>query len=108
MNVCECTTPCKLSRSTAPSESRNGKTSLAADHMEACPGFQPPAAVLRELPDYCAWPKRCLPAILPEYKRQEVIAAWTIRLYQEHGAATPCDVNRGDRPYRVLFLHIQD
>jgi hypothetical protein len=36
---------------------------------------------------------------------QEVIAAWTGRLYLDHRAVAHCDVKRGDTLYRVFLLH---
>ncbi len=43
--------------------------------------------------------------ISPENELEEVIAAWTSRLYRDHGAVTHCDVKRGDTLYRVFLLH---
>jgi hypothetical protein len=40
-----------------------------------------------------------------EGQLEEVIAAWTSRLYRDHGAVTHCDVKRGDTLYRVFLLH---
>jgi hypothetical protein len=43
--------------------------------------------------------------ISPEGELEEVIAAWTNRLYRDHGAVTHCDVKRRDTLYRVFLLH---
>jgi hypothetical protein len=43
--------------------------------------------------------------ISPEGELQEVITAWTSRLYRDHGAVAHCDVRRGDTLYRVFLLH---
>lgn len=44
-------------------------------------------------------------SIPSEGKLQEVIVAWTSRLYRDHGAVAHCDVKRGDTLYRVFLLH---
>lgn len=43
--------------------------------------------------------------ISPEGELEQLIAAWTSRLYQNHGAVAHCDVKRGDTLYRVFLLH---
>jgi hypothetical protein len=43
--------------------------------------------------------------ISPEANPEDVIAAWTNRLYQDHGAVAHCDVQRGSTLYRVFLLH---
>jgi hypothetical protein len=43
--------------------------------------------------------------ISSEGELEGVIAAWTSRLYREHGAVAHCDVKRGDTLYRVFLLH---
>jgi hypothetical protein len=43
--------------------------------------------------------------ISPEGELEEVIAAWTSRLYEDHKAVAHCDVKRGDTLYRVFLLH---
>jgi predicted nucleotidyltransferase len=40
-----------------------------------------------------------------EGELEEVIAAWTSRLYRDHRAVAHCDVKRGDTLYRVFLLH---
>ena len=42
--------------------------------------------------------------ISPENEPEEVIAAWTARLYRDHGAVAHCDVKRGNTLYRVFLL----
>jgi hypothetical protein len=42
--------------------------------------------------------------ISPEGELEEVIAAWTNRLYRDDGAIAHCDVKRGDTLYRVFLL----
>src|SRR5690349_16637915 len=42
--------------------------------------------------------------ISPEDELEEVIAAWTARLYQDHGAVAHCDVKRGNTLSRVFLL----
>ena len=44
-------------------------------------------------------------SISPEGELEEVIAAWTGRLYRDHRAVAHCDVKRGDTLYRVFLLH---
>src|SRR5947207_15079254 len=43
--------------------------------------------------------------ISAEGELEEVIAAWTSRLYRDHRAVAHCDVKRGDTLYRVFLLH---
>jgi hypothetical protein len=43
--------------------------------------------------------------ISPESESEKVIAAWTNRVYRDHGAVAHCDVKRGDTLYRVFLLH---
>jgi len=43
--------------------------------------------------------------ISPGNQLEEVVAAWTSRLYRDHGAITHCDVRRGDTLYRVFLVH---
>jgi len=40
----------------------------------------------------------------PEDELEEVIAAWTARLYRDHEAVAHCDVKRGNTLYRVFLL----
>jgi hypothetical protein len=40
----------------------------------------------------------------PDAALDEVIAAWTARLYEDHGAVAHCDVRRGETLYRVFLL----
>ena len=40
----------------------------------------------------------------PNAVADEVIAAWTTRMYDDHGAIAHCDVRRGDTLYRVFLL----
>src|SRR5439155_21414282 len=42
--------------------------------------------------------------VSPKEQLEEVIAAWTSRMYREHGAVAHCDVKRGDTLYRVFLL----
>lgn len=42
--------------------------------------------------------------ISPRAAVDDVIAAWTARMYDDHGAVVHCDVRRGDTLYRVFLL----
>lgn len=42
--------------------------------------------------------------ISPGSKMEEVVGAWTSRLYRNHRAIAHCDVKRGDTLYRVFLL----
>lgn len=42
--------------------------------------------------------------ISSEETLEEVIAAWSSRMYRDHGAVAHCDVRRGDTLYRVFLL----
>jgi hypothetical protein len=42
--------------------------------------------------------------ISPKSAVDEVVAVWTARLYESHGAVAHCDVRRGETLYRVFLL----